>query len=53
MRLPTLGGYFGIVPGNLEASEIVARIKSNDDAMRMRPSETPVEVTSSAEACLS
>lgn len=34
-----LGGYAGIVAGDARASEIMARIKSDDDAMRMPPSD--------------
>jgi hypothetical protein len=34
-----LGGYDGIVPGNPEASELVARITSDDPEKRMPPSE--------------
>ena len=41
-----LGGYFGIVPHHPEASEIFARIKSSDDALRMPPSETGVGLSS-------
>jgi len=43
-------GAIAIVPGNLDASELIARITSSDDAVRMPPAEfgkllTPAEIT--------
>ncbi|WDQ16007.1 PSD1 and planctomycete cytochrome C domain-containing protein [Rhodopirellula sp. P2] len=35
-----LGGYAGVVPGDLEASELIARIRSEDEADMMPPPDS-------------
>src|SRR4051794_14192564 len=39
------GGYAAIVPGDVDASELIARIDEEDDASRMPPPEMKVNLT--------
>ncbi|MEO1614893.1 MAG: DUF1553 domain-containing protein [Planctomycetota bacterium] len=49
--LADLGGYFGIKPGDLEASELHARIHATDDG-QMPPAESPRQLTSAEKKIL-
>lgn len=46
-----LGGYAALVPGNPQASEILARILSTDEEMRMPPAESHKKTTQ-REGCI-